>query len=273
MPSEQDFIDKNDLSGNVNNVSVDAENGADAGSAPSGRQSRLISRVLAPAVGLWLRSQLDHVEDLHIAIEAGDRQLLSGGISQVSASASKAVYQGLHLSQIQVVGQQIQTNLGQVLRGKPFRLLASFPVLGEISLSEADLNASLLAPLLANAVTDFLLTLLQINPDDQPEAVALAPTLRALSARLEDQQIFFSGSLVTHTAEVPIEIRTGLTVENGNLLKLEGFECTGGLLSEQQDTLNSLPAMTFPLGSDVFLEELAVSQGKISCRGRITVIP
>lgn len=125
------------------------------------KQSHLISRVLSPAVKLWLRSQLDHVEALEVEIEAADRQLLSGSLSQVIASANSAVYKGLHFSHVRVTAQAIQTNLGQVLRGKPFRLLVPFPVSGTVTLSEADLNASLHAPLLGNAVSDFLLGLLQ----------------------------------------------------------------------------------------------------------------
>ena len=47
------------------------------GNEPPRKQSRLIARVLAPAVQFWLRSQLSQIEDLQIKIEAGDRQLLS----------------------------------------------------------------------------------------------------------------------------------------------------------------------------------------------------
>lgn len=239
---------------------------------PSGHQSRLISRVLTPAVRLWVRSQLEHVEDLHIAIEAGDRQILGGGISRVTASASKAIYQGLHFSRIQVVGQQIQTNLGQMLRGKPFRLLAAFPVTGQVSLSEADLNASLNAPLLANAVTDFLLTLLQRDVPLSTSATQPSARLRDVQVKLGNHQLTLTAVLVTPEAEQPIAVRTGLTVKNGNLLKLEGFQHRSSI-NELRPANECTTKFTFPLGSDVHLEQLAIDDDHLICEGRILVRP
>ncbi|MDX2230432.1 MAG: DUF2993 domain-containing protein [Leptolyngbyaceae cyanobacterium bins.349] len=238
--------------------------------APAQHQSRLISRVLAPAVKLWVRSQLEHVEDLHLMIEAGDRQLLSGGIDCVSASASKAVYQGLHFSQIRVNGRQIQTNLGQMLRGKPFRLLAAFPVMGEVSLSEADLNASLTAPLLATAVAEFLLTLLQ--QDTNASSPPSQTQLRQVQVQLGENELTFTGVLVTPDAERAIAIRTGITIKKGNLLKLEGFQHCNAV-DELVSTRTASSNFTIPLGSDVYLEELAIREKHLVCQGRILVTP
>ena len=57
------------------------------------RSSGLISKVLAPAVRLWLKSQTEHLEDLKLSIQAGDRQILSGKIPRIEASVVAAVYQ------------------------------------------------------------------------------------------------------------------------------------------------------------------------------------
>ena len=54
----------------------------------------LIRKGLAPAVGLWLRSQVEHIKDLEVEIEAGDRQILSGCIPQVRISARKRSIKG-----------------------------------------------------------------------------------------------------------------------------------------------------------------------------------
>lgn len=231
-----------------------------------GKQSRIISRVLSPAVRLWLRSQLDHVENLDIAIEAGDRQLLSGTIQQVTASASKAVYRGLHLSQISVVSQQIQTNLGQVVRGKPFRLLASFPVAANVALSSADLNASMTAPLLATAITDFLLSLLQAEASTELSQLS---SLKNIQVTLGEGSLTFHGVLAQGGVNYPIQIETALRVEAGNQLILDQFEC---FMAE------SLPQhfpdrFAFDLGADVYLESLVIQPEQITCQGRITVVP
>jgi len=241
-------------------------------SNPSDRQqTRLISRVLSPAVKLWLRSQLDHVEELELEIEAGDRQLLSGSLHQVIASANQAIYKGLHFSQVRVAAQAIQTNLGQVLRGKPFRLLVPFPVSGTVTLSEAGLNASLHAPLLGNAVSDFLLGLLKSKiVDGSGDTTA---ELQNIQVNLREGGMTFNATLVQDGQHYPLMVQTQLAIEGGDRLRLDQFDCQ--LKGEVElSTLGDLPtSFTFDLGSEVCLEELAIHPEKIICRGRMTVIP
>ncbi|PSB25836.1 DUF2993 domain-containing protein, partial [filamentous cyanobacterium Phorm 46] len=54
--------------------------------------SRIASAVLSPAVQLWLRSQVQQVDELKVKIEGSDRQILSGTIPKVTAAARGAVY-------------------------------------------------------------------------------------------------------------------------------------------------------------------------------------
>lgn len=243
---------------------------------PGGQQSRLISKVLSPALKLWVRSQLDHVEDLQIEIEAGDRQLLSGAIQCVSASARKGIYQGLHLSQISLVGQQIQTNLGQVLRGKPFRLLTAFPIAGTVALSEADFNASLNAPLLVNAVTEFLLSLLQNGPSNAALISSSDSTvsLHNLQVQLGEGELTFTGVLALAEHQTyPLTIRTGLQIQEGNLLILERFQCQFSGSAAPILPTHLPDRWVFNLGTEVCLEELQIQPAQIGCRGRLMVQP
>jgi hypothetical protein len=98
-----------------------------------------------------------------VKIEGSDRQIFSGAIPKVTAAARGAVYRGLHLTEVAIEGAGIRVNLGQVIKGQPLRLLESFPVFGVLRLIQADLNASLKAPLLADALSEFLLPLLAIG--------------------------------------------------------------------------------------------------------------
>ncbi len=251
-----------------NDDGLEPENAPDQ-KATTGSQSRIISRVLTPAVKLWVRSQLEHVEDLQITIEAGDRQILSGNIRQVGAAASKAIYRGLYFSQIQVSGQDIQTNLGQMLRGKPFRLLAAFPVRGEVSLSATDLNASLQNPLLANAVIDFLLILMQRDNDT---ASGSPPRLQDVQVELGEHELTLTGVLVTDGTEQAIAIRTGLRIKGGNLLELRGFQHRSSV--QELIPIAECPAkFTIPLGSDVQLDHLSIQSDYLVCQGQIMVRP
>ena len=136
--------------------------GGDETNKTSGKGSRLIGRILPAAVRFWLRSQVEQVDSLSLALEGRDRQLLSGYLPGVSVSAEQAIYQGIHIGQLQLSAQDIRINVGQVVRGKPLRLLKVFPVLGEVALTSDDLNASLSSELLAGGLRDFWQSLLQI---------------------------------------------------------------------------------------------------------------
>jgi hypothetical protein len=232
--------------------------------------------VLSPAVGLWLRSQLEHVEDLHLTIEAGDRQLLSGCISRVVVSARNAVYRGLHLSQVSLVGEQIRTNLAQVVRGKPLRLLKAFPIVGDVLLYEADLNQSLQAPLLAQGVIEFLLTLLRSDGEND-ELSQRTPQ----EIRLQDPKVILGDGLVTLSATLAtvsgqptsVVIRTGLRLSNGNQLHLDRPHLLPHANARQGFPLRDLDGFAFDLGSDVALQTLSLQLGQISCQGQIMVTP
>ena len=243
-------------------------------------QSRLISMVLSPAVGLWLRSQLEHVEDLQLSIEAGDRQLLSGCISRVVVSARNAVYRGLHLSQVSLVGEQIRTNLAQVVRGKPLRLLKAFPIAGNVLLYEADLNTSLQAPLLAQGVIEFLLTLLRADGESDGENDELARRTPQ-EIRLQDPKVILGDGLVTLSATLAtvsgqptsVVIRTGLRLSNGNQLHLDRPHLLPHANARQGFPLRDLDGFAFDLGSEVALQTLSLQVGQISCQGQIMVTP
>lgn len=148
-------------------------------------QSRIISKVLSPAVGLWLRSQVEAAERLQFQVHGGDRQILSGHIPKVTIAACGVVYQGIALSQINAIGEGIRVNLRDVLRGRPLRLLETVPVQAEAKITETDLNTSLQTPMLADALTALLFTWLESdwlksdiasgNGDDLPAPGVVIP--------------------------------------------------------------------------------------------------
>ena len=110
--------------------------------------SRIIGRILPAAVRLWLRSQVEQVEHLSVVLEGRDRDIISGYLPGVSVSAMRTIYRGIHIGELRLSAQDIRINVGQVVRGKPLRLMQIFPVIGEVALSAADLNASLGSALL-----------------------------------------------------------------------------------------------------------------------------
>lgn len=239
-----------------------------ASPAEPARHSRLISKVLSPAVRLWLQSQVERVEDLQVKIQGGDRQILQGAIPSVSLSAKGAVYQGLHLSQLLLTATGIHINIGQVLKGKPLRLLQPVPVVGELLLREADLNASVSAPLLSIALTEFLCQNLQ--PASAFSKMASLPlTLRNPQIRIDSGQLTLSGILVSATGiELPFVFGTGLSGANRELQFVRPhFQTPPGVPGPQPDDF------TLDLGPEVDIQELTLSQSQLVCRGSITVLP
>ena len=245
--------------------------GGDHSSRPS--KQGLISKVLSSAVRLWLRSQVEHIEALEVEIEAGDRQILSGCIPQVRLSACSAVYQGLHLSQVRLTGQTICINLGQVLRGKPLRLLNPIRVGGTVILRQADLNASLTAPLLADGVTEFLLTLLNASAlgdvplDDNPRL-----NLQNLQIILEQDLVTLSASLISVTGTAtPIAIRTGFALKTPHELTLVNPQWLPHAAAKRGLPLSDLEGYTFDLGAETQIERLTLEVGQVSCQVELLV--
>lgn len=241
--------------------------------SPSTRQSHLISRVLTPAVRLWLKSQLDHVEDLQLAIDAGDRQLLTGAIQQVNVAAQAVVYRGIHLSRVGLVGEQIRTNLGQVLRGKPLRLLEAFPIAGSVTFSQADLNASLQSPLFADAVIQFLQLLL--HSDLAPAESQDSPiTLRDPQIQLGEEKVVLLAGLVSASGGItPIALRTGLSLQDSRTLRLDNPEWLPHANARKGMRLQELDGYCFDLGSQVALQTVRLEPEQIFCQGQIRVTP
>lgn len=226
------------------------------------KTSRIISTVLSPAIRLWLRSQVERVEALEFKITGGDRQILTGNIPNISIATSHAVYQGLHLSQIQLEATQIRVNLGQVIKGRSLRLLEPVPVTGQLVLSETDLQASLESPLLSTALSEFLGTLLKSpNLDSKNQPLSF----RWQKITIDTGLLTLSGTLQA----TPIVIIAGLQLASPHELLLNPFQIQRSSPLESKN----LDGFQVDLGSEVALQEISLSPGKLICRGCLRVLP
>ncbi len=75
-------------------------------------QSEIISKVLPPAVRLFLRTQVEQIEDLEMQLHGHDRQILRGYIPGVFLAVGRAIYQGLHLGKAQLRGENMAVITG-----------------------------------------------------------------------------------------------------------------------------------------------------------------
>ncbi|MBD2461113.1 DUF2993 domain-containing protein [Oscillatoria sp. FACHB-1407] len=237
-------------------------------------KSHWVSKGLSAAIQFWLRSQVEHVETLHCQIEGGDRQILSGYIPKVAIAAERAVYQGLHLSQIHLTGSNIRVNLGQVIRGKPLRLMEVVPVEGDVVMHQDDLNTSLEAPLLANAVTEFLAGLVKSLPtsEELPDDAVLR--LHNPQIRLANQHLTLIADLLSSEGQATaIAIRTGLQLADGQTLQLDRPCWLPHPNANRGLPLSDLQGFQINLGSDVDLRSIQIEDNQLRCQGRINIIP
>lgn len=224
----------------------------------------IISSVLSPACRVWLKSQVSQVEELHVHIAGGDRQILGGTIPQVEIAAAGAIYQGLSLGSIDLLAQNIRINLPQVMRGKPLRLLEPIQVAASAKFTEADLQASLAAPLLSQGINDLLNQILAADINHKSSGA-----IDWYHLQISPDRLSLRGKIATTSDIVPIDIRTGIKIKDGYLLHLAPLEIICPIELPGSD-INSY---TIDLGRDVNITELTLDRGQLICQGNIQVQP
>ncbi len=226
------------------------------------KKFRLVTNILTKAIKLWLRTQVSDIEQLQLDIEAGDRQLISGCIPGVSIVAKSAVYQGLHLSKVDLVAKNIRINIGSVVKGQQLRLLEKVPVIGEISQLEEDLSASLSSTLLSTALNDILIKFL-------PECSQNSKSISWQKVQIKDNCLVISATIHEDNNSQPLDICIGLKLLSPHELRIAPIYVT----SNTETLLENSDGEYLDLGSDVEIQDLQLIPGKIICRGMINVNP
>ena len=230
--------------------------------AKSSNKIRIITNVLKTALKLWLRSQVSSVSQLEVEIQASDRQLLSGRIPEVSIFASHAIYQGLHLTKVQLKAENIRINIGALLKGQPLRLLETVPVFGQVILNQEDLNSSVSSELLSTALNDLLVQLL---PEDSTNSKLTA--WQQIS--LVKNKLILTGIQPSPTNPATIEMGVCLELLSPHELQLSQIQIkhNGTILVDGDSD------RYFDLGSDVDIQQLTLNPDELVCCGRINVNP
>jgi LmeA-like phospholipid-binding len=233
----------------------------------------IISRVLEPALYLWLRSQVESAELLKVHLDGGDRQVLTGYLPRVRLEASQVIYQGLHLSSAQLTGKNIRINIGQILKGKSFQLLEAVPVDLTVQLNAPDLQRSLSSPLLQDALIETLLTLVGEQLED------VLGDLRSQSLKLQspiltlgENQIRFSSQLISQDGlSMPVAIQSGLVLDDPHTLKLQSPEWLPTANARRGLPLQEFEDYRFDLGEQCQLSDLSISSDGIHVSGLLSI--
>ena len=226
----------------------------------------MIAKLLSGAVKLYLRSQVKAVEALQVKILGTSKQILQGYIPQVLLSCDRAVYQGLHLSQVQLNGRDIAVNLPEVIKRQPLKLLEAVFVEIQLRLGAADLQASLDSALLQSGLSDlWQMILTDQNNDDSQELTKLKVEWQTIA--IGDRQLNFTGIYQDASGETrTIALSTGVDLANVHTLCLSPLNITSNLSS---DSLKR--QLEIDLGKDIALQELTIESEQILCRGKIRI--
>lgn len=219
--------------------------------------------VLSPACRAWLRTQVSHVDDLQVDISGTSIQIISGTIPRVAVVAVGAIYQGLSLGSINLVAENIRVNLPQVIKGQPLGLLEPIAVTANVKFSERELQTSLAAPILFQAITDLFTQILATNTQQSPWLIDLD------HVQIVPQTLILAGNLTINSQTSPIEISMGIAIFEGHLLQLDPLKITCSLdLPASQITSHQID-----LGNDVKITQLQLLAGELLCQGNIKVNP
>ena len=223
--------------------------------------SRVISKVLSPAMQFWLRSQVEEVETLDISIQGSDRQILKGHVSGVTLNGNQAIYQGLHLGEVQLKGENIRINIGQVLRGKPLQLLETIRVSGAVAISNQNLQASISSALLGEGFKGLLETLLEHQGISEPSQL--------LGAYLDNNYFILQGKLTHDGVTQPLKIKAKLTLIPPQTLHLSEVEING--IPDLNN--HNIKDFSVDLGSDVSINSFELDTDKLICEGELLIRP
>ena len=233
--------------------------------------SNLISKILTPALRLWLRSQVEQAEELEIEIQGKDGQILRGYLPGVALRSHRAIYQGLQLGRVLLKGENIRINIGQVIKGKPLQLLEPIRVSGEVQLTETDLQTSLGSEILANAFTELLIALLEHQGVVDPVVLLEPYQIQWQAIALQSSGFTLTGSLTKEQEITPLKIRADLVLMNPQTLHLQDIELFG--LPVTVTLPQEITHLQVDLGTDVEIESLQLDQGELACVGQLLIRP
>lgn len=226
----------------------------------------MISKILSTAVKVYLRSQVERAADLQVRIDGKNKQIIQGYIPQVLLSSSKAVYRGLHLSQVKLNGTNLAFNLPEVIQKKPLKLLEPLYVAIQLKLDAADLRASLDSPLLQSGLNDLWQKILSAN-----HTCHTASKLNNLEVEWYDVAL---GDRILHLAGVSnldgevrqIRLSTKINLADEHTL------CLSDLTIDDRSLASKLQNETkIDLGTDVAIAQLKIESEWIICSGKIRI--
>ncbi len=226
----------------------------------------IVSKLLAKAIKLWLKSQVSAIQDLEIAILSENKQILQGNISQVLIKATHAVYQDLHLSRLEIDGTNIRFDLSKVIKQKSFRLQELIKVELEIYLSASDLQHSCNSKILSSALTEIWCHFLK---QSRSQNFCLNENYQWKNLSILESGIVIQGYFKRQDHLDCLKLKTQVELGDPHTLLLTPKE----IITSEDLPIITNETLTFDLGEDVKINFLEITEEQISLQGEITIYP
>ncbi|MBF2098981.1 MAG: LmeA family phospholipid-binding protein [Gloeomargaritaceae cyanobacterium C42_A2020_066] len=202
-----------------------------------------MSRWLAKGLQWWLRQQVSGVDALTVEVEATNSELWAGRVGRLAVQAEGAIYQGLVLSRVALEAKAVGIQWDFWRRGEdPFTEMITVAIV--LELTQEDLRTSLISPLLDVALQEPL-----------SQLAGRPVSLTALTAL----EMAAAGITWQWGGEAPLILTTLLACPDPGSLTLT---C---VTSQRQVGL--------PLGTDIVLDSLTLTQGCLKGEGRLLIRP
>lgn len=224
----------------------------------------MIGKLLSGAVKLYLRSQVERVENLQVKIGGKSKQILQGYIPEVWLSCDRAIYQGLHLNQIQLNGTNIAVNLPEVIKKQPLKLIEPIFIDIALKLNTVDLQASLASDLLRSGLADLWRMILAAQDSTELDRETIAWQKIAIV----NESLVLLGRYQDASGETKkLTLTTEISLKDDHCLCLAPLKIASDSL--QNGTLER--QLEIDLGTDVAIANLTMESGQILCTGKIRV--
>lgn len=224
----------------------------------------MIGKLLSGAVKLYLRSQVERVENLQVKIGGKSKQILQGYIPEVWLSCDRAIYQGLHLNQIQLNGTNIAVNLPEVIKKQPLKLIEPIFIDIALKLNTVDLQASLASDLLQSGLADLWRMILAAQDSTELDRGTIAWQKIAIV----NESLVLLGRYQDASGETKkLTLTTEISLKDDHCLCLAPLKIASDSL--QNGTLER--QLEIDLGTDVAIANLTMESGQILCTGKIRV--
>lgn len=200
-------------------------------------------QLLAGALQLWLRQQVDVEGHLNLQLHGSALNLLRGRLEGVSLQARRVTYNDLRIELVELRSGAIRVHTGKLLKGKPLQLDHAFSVSGQVSLCPDGLNRSFSTPRW-RGLADWL----------AEQLLGIAPLLHL---RIQGNRLVLVAQGVSTDDRVELETRLAAT--------------PNGLAIQSSDGEREL--LQLPVDPSIALEAARVEAGMVVLEGTATVTP